>query len=171
MENGTNRYGINRENSGEICKATAICSSKLNRTRKHPKNNKNMSSLYNYYVFCVLLIKTIPFVAVGVRQQIHSFGVRLLRERASMVLTCAHTMVMYNISVFIYIYMIMYNYSFMIYIYRIRIPILTSIFCAWGETTRGAFRQIGETVRVIQCFRSDGTLLLGNDEVFFSPED
>ena len=58
----------------------------------------------------------------------------------------------------------MYNYSFIIYI--IWIPILTSIFCAWGLTPV-ALRQIGETVRVIQCFRSDGTLLLGNDEVFF----
>ena len=55
----------------------------------------------------------------------------------------------------------MYNYSFIIYI--IWIPILTSIFCAWGLTPV-ALRQIGETVRVIQCFRSDGTLLLGNDE-------
>lgn len=65
--------------------------------------------------------------------------------------------------------MYMYNYSFIRY--RIRIPILTSIFCAWGLTPV-ALRQIGETVRVIQCFRSDGTLLLGNDEVFFfSPDD
>ena len=137
--------------------------------------------------FVSFLFKQFPLLLLGFDSRYTaSYGVRLFREsglcllnfvghvqillaRASMVLTCAHHMVMYNISVYIYIYMYMYNYSFIRY--RIRIPILTSIFCAWGLTPV-ALRQIGETVRVIQCFRSDGTLLLGNDEVFFfSPDD